>query len=124
MVRRAQRICSDEVALETELRFLEKVFSANGFPRRGLRRIVRKYSDGGDRSKNGEQEGWRVMRLPYVRGLSERLRHWMRRFGFKVFFTKGMTLGSILSRPKLRQKEALEEAGVVYTQGCKDCDSV
>ena len=32
MVRRAQRICSDEVALEKELRFLEKVFSANGFP--------------------------------------------------------------------------------------------
>ena len=124
MVRRAQRVCSDESALEEELRFLEKVFSANGFPRRGLRKVVRKCSGGGDKLENDRQEGWRVMRLPYLSGLSERLRRRMRRFGFKVWFTKGRTLGSILSRPKLRQKEALEEAGVVYTQGCKDCDKV
>ena len=37
---------------------------------------------------------------------------------------KGRTLGNVLSRPKLGERNVLDNGGVVYEQRCGDCDKV
>ena len=39
-------------------------------------------------------------------------------------FSKGRSLHNILSKGKIRTRDDMETHGVIYTQGCKDCDAV
>ena len=64
------------------------------------------------------------MCIPYVKGVSERIRREMNKIGITVRFSRGRSLQDILCRGKFRNKDILDAHGVIYTQGCRDCDAV
>ena len=73
-----------------------KAFMWNGYPRSFIR------SAASPREHNGEREEERppTVHLPYVAGVSERIRRVCRDFDIRVVFKSGSTLRSLLTKVK------------------------
>ena len=117
LVKRANRICSEEGDLMEERKKLEGIFVRNGFPRRTLRKRIY-----GERRPRETTVDRHKLVIPYVPGLGERIRRAVSSLGIGVWFKRGRTFRNILSNSKLEDRDQLETGGVVYKQKCGSCD--
>lgn len=120
MRRRAERVCRDETDLKKEVDVLRSIFKKNGYPSRTLETYLRGQRV---RSKTGESLVHRLT-IPYLPGISEKVRKMAGRFGVETRFARGRNLGAILTNNKFDGIEGLIQDGVIYKQECENCDRV
>ena len=117
LVHRAEMICSDGESLEREKQHLATVFKNNGYPTVSIRKgmHIRKKND------IEEDNTKAVTSIPYVRGVSEKIKRICSKVGIRVMFRSGRTLRSLLTKVKPRM-DPTDATGVVYRIPCMDCD--
>ena len=59
--------------------------------------------------------------VPYVQGVSDRVKRTLQHFNIRTAFKPIRTLASVFKKPKDRPSEE-KIAGIVYRVECKDCD--
>lgn len=108
---RANKICSPNY-LDKEIEFLIKVFEENGYNRNSLLKMVEETKSNltafvptavptGETNNGGEI--MQTITLPWIPGVSPRLRKVYRKAGYKVAFKSGRNIGNILtSRNKMK----------------------
>ncbi len=118
---RVKTICRDEITLTEEMEHLKSVFKKNGYPCDTVNRALH-HQRNKRRSKEEQTQRTEVTTtIPYVKGVSERIRRICVKHNIKVIFHSGRTLRSILSHVK-PQPDLLNHPGVIYRIPCLDCD--
>ena len=117
-VHRAINICSPQHLMD-ELNFLKTVFIENGYKETELSRIIEEVKRKNDQIQhreeedNGtEEETNGLVSLPWIPGLSPKLRKEFRKAGFKVVFKSGRNLSTILTSKNKPQHPPNSHPGV------------
>ena len=125
---RAHNICAQSRRQE-ELTHLSKVFHSNGYPKPLVKRVLSKTppsrskdEDENDRSTT-DTERPKVLCLPYVQGMSERIERGCQQLGVRAVFKLGHKLRQSLMRVKTTVEEEMRK-GVVYEVPCGEHDQV
>ena len=118
LLHRSRNICQDTTTLNQELAHLTTVFQRNGYPRPLIRRALRISPTPTNRER---PEPKATVSIPFVKGVSERIKRICAKSGIRVYFRANRTLGSLLSniRPK---RDPHDTKGVIYQIPCLDCD--
>ena len=102
---RPYRICSPKY-LEKEIEFLIKIFKENGYDEEQLRKSVNEVkskwsNEAAESTENSEesnnQEARETVTIPWIPGVSPRLKKAFRKAGYKVVCKSGRSIGSILT---------------------------
>ena len=101
---------------------LARVFEANGFPEKLVRKTLTK-PQRQQTCEPDEEEPPKTLQLPYVRGLSEKIEKTCGPLGVKAIFKPQSTLKQQLVRVKQKMPEEKRKE-VVYQVPCKDCPKV
>ena len=122
---RAFRICSKKY-LQKEIEFLVEIFKENGYDEEQLRKLVQEVRSkqlniatepvsNEDESRN--QENGETVTIPWIPGVSPRLKKAFRKAGYKVVCKSGRSIGNILTS---RNKTKLPENSYpgIYTIPC------
>ena len=111
---RALRIC-DNTSRQAEMEHLARVFEANGFPEKVVRKTLTK-PQRQQTCEPDEEEPPKTLHLPYVRGLSEKIEKTCGPLGVKAIFKPQSTLKQQLVRMKQKMSEE-KRIEVVYIPG-------
>lgn len=124
---RAHKIC-DTSERGKELSHHSKVFQMNGYPKPLVRRTLSRtplsssekegVGDNVDDDVNAETERPKILCLPYIKGVSERIEQSCRQL---AVFKSGHKLRKSLMRVKTAVKDE-EKKGVVYEVLCGECE--
>ena len=117
---RAERVCAED-SLKEELNHLSRVFQANGY----LHAVTAGVLDKKQRappSTSTEDDEQKLLVLPYVKGLSEKVRLVCRPLNIKTAYRSSLTLRSLPTHVKAPTPPE-EQKCVVYRVPCK-CRSV
>ena len=118
---RAEKTCSGGTKWK-ELGHLREVFKANGYPETMVNRSLRTRSISSN-STQASQALSKLLLLPYVPELSERIEKMCRPLGVKTVCRSRCTLRSSLVHVK-QPREDKKKKGVIYEVPCKDCECV
>ena len=105
-----------------EIRHLRQVFKANSYPEAVVKRNLRARPTSAN-SSQASQLAPKLLLLPYVPGLSERIESVCWPLGMKTVCKSRGTLRSSLMQVK-QPREDKKKRGVIYEVPCKDCDCV
>ena len=101
-VYRAISLCSEKY-LNDEIEFLRKVFQENGYDNGELEKLIRevksKHSPSPSMENNdaASDDTSKTIKLPWIPGVSPKLKKVYKKAGYKVVFKSGKNLGSILT---------------------------
>ena len=118
---RAENVCNGSMRW-SEIRHLREVFKANGYPETVVKRNLRARPTPTNSSRTS-QPAPKLLLLPYVPGLSERIERVCLPLGVKTVCRSRGTLRSALVRVK-QPREDRKKKGVIYEVPCKDCECV
>ena len=103
IIDRAYNICSDNF-IGDEIEFLVNVFVENGYDETILCNIIkqrrRKGNNDSDLEGTSQVTLSNIVTLPWVPGLSQKLRKVFKKAGYKAVFKSGANLRTILCRKK------------------------
>jgi hypothetical protein len=123
---RAHNICDEELKHE-ELKHLERVFTANGYPKPFTRRTLNQSSRRNEQeppvAEGEEEEKKKLLLLPYIKGVSENIDRVCAPLGVRSVFKSHNTLRQLLMRVKSKIPDD-QMKGVVYEVPCADCNGV
>lgn len=125
---RAHNLCRDST-VEEELTHLSRVFQSNGYPSKFVRRVLDKPPTRNIRRVGEEEEAEKeenkpkILYLPYVRGVNERIERGCKNLGVRTVFKSRHTLRQTLMNVKSKTPGECKR-GAVYEIPCADCDSV
>ena len=105
-----------------ELGHLRQVFKANGYPETVVNRNLRARPTPRI-STQTSQTSPKLLLLPYIPGISERIEKTCRPLGVKTVSRSKCTLRSSLVHVK-QPREDKRKKGVIYEVPCKDCQCV
>ena len=128
-IHRAFTICSPQ-HLDEELDFLKGVFVSNGYIENDLVRIIsevkrKRQRSGEDQLQQTEatEESQGMVSLPWIPGLSPKLRKAYKKAGYKVVFKSGKNLSTILTSKNKPQLPRNSHPGVYRIQCTKHPDN-
>ena len=101
---------------------LQRVFEANGFPRPTVKKIL-SHSRQESKPPRSTDKGQKIIYLPYVRILSERIEQVCQSLNIRTVFNSSFTLQQSLVQVK-NLTSADRKKGVVYEITCGDCEAV
>ena len=118
-IHRAISICSKKY-LESEIKFLINVFAENGYDRSELQKIIDEVNRKKDRpvTEASEENNASLVTLPWVPGLSPKLRKIYQKAGVKVVFKSGANLTTLLTSKNKSKLPNLSNPGI-YRITCK-----
>ena len=121
-VHRAYALCSEQ-HIEEVLKFLKNVFEENGYEEENVSKIITEIREKRNRDREIEQnmdegECQGMVSLPWIPGLSPKLRKAIKKVGYKVVFKSGRNLSTILTSKNKTQLPANSHPGV-YRIPCK-----
>ena len=114
-VDRAHKICSKKF-LDEEIKFLIEIFVQNGYNKDNLEKILQKYKTQSNIEKTNTVDQ-KIVSLPWVPGLSPKLRKVFKQAGFKAVFKSGNNLKNILTRKNKSKLPPNSHSGV-YKLDC------
>ena len=120
---RAHSLCSAGTE-GRELAHLTQVFQANGYPKSFVYSVL--YKSRGEPTPSettDEEEKPKILYLPYVKGVSERIERECKKLGVMAVFKSRHTLRGSLMRVK-NTRPAEMKKGAVYEIPCMDCSKV
>ncbi|BHF76764.1 hypothetical protein SprV_0501986300 [Sparganum proliferum] len=117
LYRRAETHCSEPDNRRSELRYLQRLFMANGYPRNF---IERGRQAGPSRRLVTERPTiWRA--LPYIDGVSEAVSRLLRPLGIGIAHRSESTIRHLVMRPKAPLPLG-ETTNVIYRIRCNSCE--
>ena len=116
-MRRANTIPSSEALRTEETSHVQDSLQVNGYRTKFIENSAQQRS--GPQSHHPDPAGLAV--VPYVQGVSDRVKRSLQHFNIRTAFKLIRTLASSFKKPKDRQSEE-KIAGIVYRVECKDCD--
>ena len=119
---RATRICIDPDTLTDEKQHLETAFVKNGYPRHMVRQALTKTTRRHEHEERSDATRPPLCVLPYVRGLSEKIKRICDSRGVKTVFKRTRTVRDMLTKVKGTHKNS--DKGVIYRIPCVDCDNI
>ncbi|KAG5895901.1 hypothetical protein JTB14_000513 [Gonioctena quinquepunctata] len=106
LVERATHICNDVESLDAELNHIREDLHRNVYPKKLLEEVLKQLR----RTKTSEeQQQSTVICLPYIRGVSEKIRRIGNKFNIKSCFQSGSTLRSFLTKTKPDNKNEISK---------------
>ena len=115
LLHRSKTICLDPESQNNEVSHLTSVFQQNWYPSHFIHEALRQRS-------TPEQPGPRAtISIPYVKGISEKIKRICAKERIHVYFSSSRTTGSLLSRVR-SCTDPNDTTGVVYCIPCQDCD--
>ena len=119
---RAIRICS-KIYLDEEIDFLKNVFKENGYKEEELQKMINEVKSKQTRDTNGDRieetgraasdtRSIETISLPWIPGVSPRLKKAYRKAGYKVVFRSGRSIGNILTTRNKSRLPANSHPGV------------
>ena len=117
---RADMVVSEPAEREKEKGHIKDALSVNGYPKWMFK--TRTTNKPSNKNKPSDSRGAKKPHIviPYIRGVSEKLRHVYQQFGIPTYFKPNNTLRQILVRPKdTLSKDKI--VGPVYHIPCNDC---
>ncbi|BHF65909.1 hypothetical protein SprV_0200892300 [Sparganum proliferum] len=112
LYRRVETHCSEPEDKIAELKYLRRVFKANGYPRNFVNRCMRKRDE---RPNRTDTKSWRA--LQYVKNVSEAVGRLLAPIGVGVAHKSETTIRRLVMKPK-NPLPRLETSGVVYRIWC------
>ena len=119
---RANNICSCETKKDEPMH-LVGVFSSNDYPRNLVVRMMKRTPQIKMRKEEEDRERPKMLYLPYIQGVSERIARGCRVLGIRTVFISRQTLRHTLTHVKSTTLDDKKQ-GVVYEVPCKDCEAV
>ena len=116
---RAKSLCSNQDGLNLELKKVEDDLAKNGYPHS----IIKKCKNHRDKtleSENQQNEKYSYMAIPYVPGLSEKIRRVGRKYNIRTAFKTQNTLRQSLVKTKPKNGTQ-ESKNCVYSIKCNGC---
>ena len=119
---RATRICSKNY-LDEEIEFLKNVFKENGYKEEDLQKLIDEVKSKQARDANGDRleetnqttndtGSLETISLPWIPGVSTRLKKAYKKAGYKVVFKSGRSIGNILTARNKSKLPANSHPGV------------
>lgn len=96
-VHRARNICSEKY-LKEELEFLVNVFIENGYERSFLEKVIKDVESKLIRTDENQTESLPTITLPWIPGVSQKLRKVYKKAGYRVAFKSNPNLQDILTK--------------------------
>ena len=115
--RRANTIPSSQALRTEEASRVQNSLQFNGYPTKFIENAAQPRS--GSRNHHPDPAGLAV--VPYVQGISDRVKRTLQQFNIKTAFKPMQTLASVFKKPKERPSEE-KIADIVYRVQCKGCD--
>ncbi|BHF62904.1 hypothetical protein SprV_0200589200 [Sparganum proliferum] len=115
---RAETHCSEPDDRRTELRYLQRLFMANGYPRNFIERS--RQSKPGQNRVTEQPKVWRA--LPYIDGVSEAVSRLLRSLGIGIAHRPESTIRHLVMRPKTPLPPG-EITNVIYRIQCSSCEA-
>ena len=113
LVHRAKSIITKPEDQENELKHISQALKANGYPNWLIKQQDTTQNADSNRNSNKEHANKSNAVIPYVKGLSEKLRVVLNKHQISVAFKPHTTLRNILVHPKDKTAK-LDKTGVVY----------
>ena len=121
LFRRAKEIVSEPIQLEKENKRIAKVLAANDYAKETVKKIKKRMEKPvTPRDIIEEPENVKYVSIPYVRGISEKIRRILSSQNIKCAFYSNNTLRKFLSKPKDKIPKDRQN-NIVYKIPCKDC---
>ena len=117
LMRCTNTIPSSEALRTEETSHVQDSLQVNGYPTKFIENAAQPSS--GPQNHHPDPSGLAV--VPYVQGISDRVKRTLQRFDIKTAFKPIRTLASVFKKPKDCPSEE-KIAGIVYRVECKDCD--
>ena len=117
---RAQAVCSEPASLHEERVHLSDIFQCNGYPRSFIDRSIKKRKHVRQQAEETSQEKT-FIKLPYVRGVSEKLAKIFRPMGIQVAHSSNRLRNRLVKAKDAVKPE--KKKGAVYQISCS-CGSV
>ncbi|XP_064474029.1 uncharacterized protein LOC135388396 [Ornithodoros turicata] len=116
---RAERLASDSQLQSSEETTVNELLRKRGYPQRFIDDTRRRREDRQPKEPSTHNG---TISIPYVKGVSERIRRILLPLGIKTCFKPHMKLRHIISRPKDPTPPG-SESGVVYRLCCLECNA-
>lgn len=97
---RAASICNSEELLQAEVDNLIRDLQQNGYSEKLIRDTITKYKNKTFSQTKDNQQNHTFMTLPYIKGISEKIRRIAKDYNIKVAFRSDKTLRSLLTKTK------------------------
>ena len=116
---RAKSIPSDNDLQKDEINRVKQVLSLNGYKTPFVDKVCARSTNtlNCDREAN-KQRGFTC--IPYIKGLAEKVKHILTRYGIRTAFKPVRTLANVFQKPKDMLEETRKKA-IVYKFKCKSC---
>jgi hypothetical protein len=129
LINRAFTHCTDDIKLKKELNYLRDILIENNYPLKLVEGMIadycKKYSflnNNDEQHNKPEFDKLNLIAIPYIKGVSEKIKYILKNHGLNTVFKKGKSIGAILS--KRDNKNIIDLHDVVYNVNCNECDSV
>ena len=119
MLFRAYNLCDPGPDREEEIQTLKYAFINQDYPPKDIEMTIQNYQDRNEENKQAENRSESIV-VPYVKGISEKLRRDLAKQDVNVVFKKGRTLHSMIFNGKFKKKDGRKK-NVIYKIPCKDC---
>ncbi|BHF79413.1 hypothetical protein SprV_0702253300 [Sparganum proliferum] len=118
LYRRAETHCSEPEDRRSELRYLQRLFMSNGYPRNFIERG--RQAGPSRRLVTERPKIWRA--LPYIDGVSEAVSRLLRPLGIGMAHRPESTIRHLVMRPKAPLPPG-ETTNVIYRIQCNSCEA-
>ncbi|XP_072033380.1 uncharacterized protein [Amphiura filiformis] len=122
LLHRAETVVTDQTDKEEEIAHVKNALRNCGYKDWTFFRDQPKEKDRASQNPDSETANKGFVTLPYIEGLSEKLRRAFRTAGVSTSFKPQNTLRSALVAPK-DKTEPIKQSGIVYEITCADCDA-
>ena len=106
-----------QVQTEQEIQTLRYAFIYQDYPPKDVEQTISNYQqcEGNEENKQAENRSESIV-VPYIRGISEKLRRDLAKQAVNVVFKKGKMLHSMIFNGKFKKK-IMASSGILETQG-------
>ena len=126
LLRRAEYISLGETEKQLEIRQVQDELSANGYPSRFIRKVLKKTTQNTERKEDNHKKKpstEATASIPYVRGVSEQISRILARLQISTVMKPTKWKWSLMHNAK-DTIPPQEDQGVVYALGCTGCSKV
>ena len=122
MLYRAYNLCDPGPEREEEIKTLNFAFINQNYPPKEVLKTIQSYqeSDGNKEDNKRAEERTESIVVPYIKGVSEKLRKDLGKEDINVVFKRGKTLHSMIFNGKFKKSDGRKK-DLIYKIPCRDC---
>ncbi len=130
LINRAFTHCTEDITLKKRTQLLKKyILTENNYPLKLVEGMIADYckkynflNNDNEQHNKTEFDKSNLIAIPYIKGVSEKIKYILKNRGLNTVFKKGKSIGAILS--KRDNKNIIDLHDVVCNVNCNECHSL